>query len=40
MRLRLRIMRLDDKKPVEIRAFLRKGDATLTPTWSYIMPPE
>ena len=39
-RLRLRVKQVDDKKPVEIRAFLRAGDATLTPTWSYIVPPE
>ena len=28
----------DDKKPVELRAFLRNGDTTLTETWSYILP--
>jgi glucans biosynthesis protein len=39
-RLRLRLKVLDDKKPVEIRAFLRAADTTLTPTWSYILPPE
>ncbi|MET0202841.1 MAG: glucan biosynthesis protein G [Casimicrobiaceae bacterium] len=39
-RLRLRVKPVDDKKPVEIRAFLRAGDTTLTPTWSYIVPPE
>jgi glucans biosynthesis protein len=39
-RLRLRVKRIDDKKPVELRAFLRHGDTTLTPTWSYIVPPE
>ena len=40
MRLRLRIRRVDDKKPVEIRAFLRTAENTLTPTWSYIVPAE
>ena len=39
-RLRLRVKAIDDKKPVEMRAFLRGGDTTLTPTWSYILPPE
>ena len=39
-RLRLRVKQVDDKKPVEMRAFLRAGDTTLTPTWSYIVPPE
>ncbi len=39
-RLRLRLKQLDDKKPVELRAFLRSGDTTLTPTWSYIVPAE
>jgi len=40
MRLRLRIRQLDDKKPLEIRAFLRTAESTLTPTWSYIVPGE
>ena len=40
MRLRLRVAQLDDKKPVEIRAFLRTAGGTLTPTWSYIVPLE
>jgi glucans biosynthesis protein len=39
-RLRLRIKRIDDKKPVELRAFLRAGNTTLTATGSYIVPPE
>ncbi|MFO1413627.1 MAG: glucan biosynthesis protein G [Burkholderiales bacterium] len=39
-RLRLRVKPIDDKKPVELRAFLRAGDTTLTPTWSYILPGE
>jgi periplasmic glucans biosynthesis protein len=39
-RLRLRVKRIDDKKPVELRAFLRAGNTTLTSTWSYIVPPE
>jgi glucans biosynthesis protein len=39
-RLRLRVKPIDDKKPVELRAFLRAGTTTLTSTWSYIVPPE
>jgi len=39
-RLRLRVKQLDDRKPVELRAFLRNGETTLTPTWSYIVPAE
>ncbi len=39
-RLRLRVKPIDDKKPVELRAFLRSGVNTLTTTWSYILPPE
>lgn len=39
-RLRLRVKQVDEKKPVEMRAFLRAGETTLTPTWSYILPPE
>ncbi|MCW5625692.1 MAG: glucan biosynthesis protein G [Burkholderiales bacterium] len=35
----LRIKRLDDGKPVEMRAFLRNGNATVTETWTYILPP-
>jgi glucans biosynthesis protein len=38
-RVRLRIKRLDDKQPVDLRAFLRTGNATLSATWSYILPP-
>jgi glucans biosynthesis protein len=38
-RMVLRMRRLDDKKPIEIRAFLRSGEQTLSETWSYIVPP-
>jgi glucans biosynthesis protein len=38
-RLMLRIRRLDEKKPVELRAYLREGNSTLSETWSYILPP-
>ena len=34
----LRFKRHDDKKPAELRAFLRSGNATLSETWSYIVP--
>jgi glucans biosynthesis protein len=39
-RLRLRVKPIDDRKPVEVRAFLRSGANALTATWSYIVPPE
>jgi len=39
-RMRVRIKQIDDKKPVELRAFLRSNGTTLTSTWSYIIPPE
>ncbi len=38
-RLFLRIKRQDDKKSTEMRANLRRGDAT-SETWSYVLPPE
>jgi periplasmic glucans biosynthesis protein len=28
-----------DEKPIELRAFLQKGDETLTETWSYTLHP-
>ena len=37
-RLTLRLHRNDDSKPVELRAFLRRGEAT-SETWSYALPP-
>jgi glucans biosynthesis protein len=37
-RLALRFRRPDDKKPGELRAFLRNGATTLSETWSYILP--
>ena len=39
-RLRLRVKQIDDKKPVELRAFLRSKGNTLSSTWSYVLPPE
>jgi len=37
-RLTIRMKRQDDKKPGELRAFLRNGATTLSETWSYILP--
>jgi glucans biosynthesis protein len=39
VRVRLRVRRIDDKLPVDLRAFLRSGGNTLSTTWSYIIPP-
>ncbi|MFC4821104.1 glucan biosynthesis protein G [Dokdonella ginsengisoli] len=38
-RLSLRLQRKDDAKPVELRAYLKQGDA-VSETWSYALPPE
>ena len=38
-RLFLRVKRQDDKKSIEMRANLRRGEAT-SETWSYVLPPE
>ncbi len=38
-RLSLRLRRVDNDKPVEMRAYLRGEDTTLSETWSYILPP-
>ena len=37
-RLALRFKRQDERKPGELRAFLRNGATTLSETWSYIVP--
>jgi glucans biosynthesis protein len=39
-RMTLRVRREEDKKPVELRAYLRSNNLTLSETWSYIIPPE
>ncbi len=39
-RVSLRLRRLDEAKPVELRAFLRNGNNTLSETWSYVLPPK
>lgn len=38
-RVKLRIQRMDKTKPVELRAYLRDGNNTISETWSYIIPP-
>ncbi|HXL76489.1 MAG TPA: glucan biosynthesis protein, partial [Burkholderiales bacterium] len=38
-RMALRVRRLDEGKPVELRGFLRSGNQTLSETWSYLLPP-
>jgi periplasmic glucans biosynthesis protein len=39
-RMRVRVKRVDDDKPVELRGFLRSGTNTLSETWSYVLAPE
>ena len=39
-RLALRVKRHDQSKPVELRAYLRGGNNTVSETWSYILPPD
>ena len=39
-RMTLRVKRLDDAKPVELRAQIKSGTQPLTEIWSYIVPPE
>lgn len=38
-RVSLRFRRIDDDKPLELRAYLRGEDSTLSETWAYILPP-
>jgi len=38
-RMALRVRRIDERKPVEMRAYLRLSQETLSETWSYIIPP-
>ena len=37
-RMALRIRRLDEAKPLELRAQLRSAGETVSETWSYILP--
>ncbi|MDB5810975.1 MAG: mdoG [Betaproteobacteria bacterium] len=39
-RVMLRVRRVDDKKPTELRGFLRYNNETISETWSYILEPE
>ncbi len=39
-RMTVRIKRNDAAKPVELRAYLKQQQSTLTETWSYVLPPE
>jgi glucans biosynthesis protein len=36
----VRLRRVDAAKPVELRAHLKSGNAVLSETWSYILPPD
>lgn len=38
-RVNLRLKRVDDGKPVELRAYLKSDNSTLSETWSYVLPP-
>lgn len=38
-RVSLRLKRVDDDKPVELRAYLKGDSNTLSETWSYVLPP-
>ncbi|WP_147375790.1 glucan biosynthesis protein G [Noviherbaspirillum cavernae] len=39
-RMTIRMRRIDDKKPVEMRGYLHSNNETLSETWSYILPPD
>jgi glucans biosynthesis protein len=39
-RMAVRMRRVDNKKPVELRGYLQTNNNALTETWSYILPPE
>ncbi|GAC1412126.1 MAG: glucan biosynthesis protein G [Burkholderiaceae bacterium] len=39
-RMSVRVQRVDDKLPVELRGYLNNGSTTVSETWSYILPPE
>jgi glucans biosynthesis protein len=39
-RVALRLRRADDKKPVELRGFLKSGGEQISETWSYVLPAE
>lgn len=39
-RMTVRLRRVDDKLPLELRGFISNSTTTLSETWSYILPPE
>ena len=39
-RMTVRVRRIDDKLPVELRGYISNGNTTLSETWSYILSPE
>jgi glucans biosynthesis protein len=39
-RVALRLKQVDDKKPVELRGFLRANNKVISETWSYILQPK
>ncbi|HKU71273.1 MAG TPA: glucan biosynthesis protein, partial [Burkholderiales bacterium] len=39
-RVSLRLRRIDEKKPIELRGVLKNGDETISETWSYVLPGE
>lgn len=39
-RLSIRVRRIDNDKPIELRGFLRNGTSAISETWSYILPPD
>jgi glucans biosynthesis protein len=39
-RMTVRLRRVDEKKPVELRGYLKLNNDTLSETWSYILPPD
>lgn len=39
VRMTIRVRRIDENKPVEMRAYLRSEQTTLSETWSYILTP-
>lgn len=40
LRTTIRMKRIDEKKPVELRGYLQNNNDTLSETWSYILPPD
>ena len=36
----IRVKRLDNAKPIEMRSYLRSNNTAISETWSYILPPE